>query len=374
MDKKITDILEGLVIFVIILVLLQTFLEDLSVLLSWTWPARRVLLITGFFFDLFFTVEFFSRTYSALSRGALKNYLGQGLGWIDFLASVPLLILSSGPGMVMVLSGSGILFSAGGVLNILKIVKTVRIARILRLLRVLKIFKQIKNVNSIMAQRHLMKITATSVSTLVLTLFFFNLFAGTVGMPQAGTILDGQYRGTTESFTSLRQDGGPSRAAAAVARQQPDLLVIKEGETTLYSRYDNDYYNRYFGPGEYAYLEEEGLGFFFDLRRVQALESRNNLMYFVLILILTAVLLLFYSPHFALTVSDPIHVMNRGMEEKDYNFEVKIDPRFRQDGVFRLAQNYNQVFLPMKDLQNRDAETTAEDLQLKMDDIKDLFS
>ena len=97
-------------------------------------------------------------------------------------------------------------------------------------------------------------------------------------------------------------------------------------------------------------------------------------MYFILILVLTAVLLLFYSPHFALTVSDPIHVMNRGMEEKDYNFEVKIDPRYKEDGVFRLARNYNQIFLPMKDLKNRDAETTAEDLQLKMDDIKDLFS
>jgi hypothetical protein len=53
---------------------------------------------------------------------------------------------------------------------------------------------------------------------------------------------------------------------------------------------------------------------------------------------------------------------------------VKIDPRYSEDGVFRLARNYNQIFLPMKDLNNRDAETTAEDLQLKMDDIKDLFS
>ena len=68
MDKKITDFLEGLVILIIILVLIQTFLEDLSVLLAWTWSSRRVLLITGFFFDLFFTVEFLIRTYSALSR------------------------------------------------------------------------------------------------------------------------------------------------------------------------------------------------------------------------------------------------------------------------------------------------------------------
>jgi hypothetical protein len=374
MDKKITDFLEGLVILVIILVLIQTFLEDLSVLLAWTWSARRVLVITGFFFDLFFTVEFLIRIYAALSRGALKKYLGQGLGWIDFLASVPLLILSSGPGMVMVLSGSGIIFSAGGVLNILKIVKTVRIARILRLLRVLKIFKQIKNVNSIMAQRHLMKITATSVSTLVLTLFFFNLFAGSVGMPQAGIILEDQYQGTMAGYLSLSQKAGTPDAVAAAARQQPDLLIIKEGDTTHFSRYDNEYFRLNFGPGEYEYREEGGIGFFFDLRRVQALESRNNLMYFVLILILTAVLLLFYSPHFALTVSDPIHVMNRGMEEKDYNFEVKIDPRYSEDGVFRLARNYNQIFLPMKDLNNRDAETTADDLQLKMDDIKDLFS
>ncbi len=374
MYKKVTDFLEGLVIFVIILVLIQTFLEDLSVLLQWTWAARRVLIITGFIFDLFFTVEFLARTYSALSRGGLKNYLGPGRGWIDFLASVPLLILSSGPGMVMILSGSGLLFSAGGILNILKVVKTVRIARILRLLRVLKIFKQIKNVNSPMAQRHLMKITAASVTTLVMTLFIFNIFAGAVGMPQSGTVLEERRRAGLDGFFTLRPEAGLPVALAGAARQDPDLLIIKQGESTLYSRYGNDYFTRYFGPGDYEYLEEQGFGFFFDLRTAHALDSRNNLMYFILVLLLTAVLLLFYSPHFALTVSDPIHVMNRGMEEKDYNFEVKIDPRYGEDGVFRLARNYNQIFLPMKDLQSRDAEPTAQDLQLKMEDIKDLFS
>jgi len=116
--------------------------------------------------------------------GNLKEYMGKGQGWIDFIASVPLVVLNSGPAFIALMAGSGVLFSVGGILNILKIVKTVRIARILRLLRVLKIFKQIKNTNSVMAQRHIQKITAMVITTFVFTVFGFSLFSGFLGFPQ----------------------------------------------------------------------------------------------------------------------------------------------------------------------------------------------
>ena len=72
---------------------------------------------------------------------------------------------------------------AAGILNVLKVVKAVRIARILRLLRVLKIFKQIKNAESVMAQRHVSKITTMAVSIFVGVLLFGSIFMQMLSIP-----------------------------------------------------------------------------------------------------------------------------------------------------------------------------------------------
>ena len=144
MTEKNEGILENIVLAVIFLVLIQTFIEDLAVIAGWAWPVRRILIITGFCFDLFFTIEFLTRLYKAVERGNIREYIVHRRGWIDLLASIPLLLLNSGPSAMAVLIGGGAISGAAGILNVLKVVKAVRIARILRLLRVLKIFKQIK--------------------------------------------------------------------------------------------------------------------------------------------------------------------------------------------------------------------------------------
>ena len=36
-------------------------LEDLAVIMGWSWTVRRVLLFTGFGFDIFFSIEFLTR-------------------------------------------------------------------------------------------------------------------------------------------------------------------------------------------------------------------------------------------------------------------------------------------------------------------------
>ena len=98
--NKTRTFLENLVILAIVLVLVQTFLEDLATLLSWSVSVREALLIAGFFFDLFFTVEFIVRGYDAWRYRRFGYYFWYDRGWIDFLASVPLLLLNSGPGLL----------------------------------------------------------------------------------------------------------------------------------------------------------------------------------------------------------------------------------------------------------------------------------
>ena len=56
-----------------------------------------------------------------------------------------------------------------------------------------------------------------------------------------------------------------------------------------------------------------------------------------------------YSPHFALTVSDPINVMQKGFKEKSFNAKVKIPKTWADDEIFRLSHSYNDNYLSMKE-------------------------
>jgi hypothetical protein len=62
--------------------------------------------------------------------------------------------------------------------------------------------------------------------------------------------------------------------------------------------------------------------------------------------------------------------MRRGMEESNYNLEVRIPPERAEDDVFDLARLYNGVFLPLKDREGAGKE--AEGSALKIDEIKNL--
>ena len=362
--------LENIVIVVIFLVLIQTFVEDLAVLKGWSWHIRKILIFAGLGFDIFFTVEFLTRLFYAISEGRAKQYFFHERGWIDFLASVPLLLLNSGPTSISLLSGGTAYLALGGFLNVLKVVKAVRIARILRLLRMLKIVKQLKYADSVMAQRHVAKITTISITVFVFSLFVYVTIAPYIGLPT----IEEEYRERSNSVTmqvyeDLRE--GEIGEAVETAKNTEDLLIVKEGKTTLYSKYENSYYNTYFGPGDYRYLGKTPYSFYFDVREMNRHQSRDNLLFFVIVVIMVVAFIVLYSPHFAITVSDPIHVMKKGMEENSYNLEVKIPGQYRDDDVFELAEKYNEVYLPLKDRSN--AEEGGDMVELKMDDFNDLF-
>jgi hypothetical protein len=69
-------------------------------------------------------------------------------------------------------------------------------------------------------------------------------------------------------------------------------------------------------------------------------------------------------------ISDPIHVMKRGMSESDYNLEVRIPAEHADDDVFELAALYNSVYLPLKDRLGNEGQGPAP--ALKINDLRDL--
>ena len=165
--RKIGDFLESVVVVAILLVLAHTFLDDYAILAGWPVDTRRWIIWAGLGFDLFFTIEFFTRMYIAVSNSEGAEYFFRQRGWIDFLASIPLLLLNSLPNTLALLAGAGLVTGMGSFLNVLKVIKAVRIARILRLMRVIKLFRKIRYARSPLAQRHIALITTIAVAVLV---------------------------------------------------------------------------------------------------------------------------------------------------------------------------------------------------------------
>ena len=125
-----------------------------------------------------------------------------------------------------------------------------------------------------------------------------------------------------------------------------------------------------FLPGDYGYFTANGVEVFLDERPLAQAAAREGMVFFIAVVLTVLGFLFLYAPRFALGITDPIHVMRRGMEEGGYNLEVKIPPERADDDVFKLAELYNGVFLPLKDREGRggDAAPTA----LEIDAVKDL--
>jgi len=369
--NPVADLLESIVTVIIVLVIIQTFLEDFAVVQGWSQQRQRILLFTGFFFDLFFTVEFLVRLYNSMTRRAAAKYLFRERGWIDFLASVPLLMLSSGPPVLAYLFAETAILGFGGILNMLKLIKAIRIARILRLLRIVKIFRSIKYADSPMAQRHMARIITISTTIIVFCFAGYSILGEAV--PTVG--VDSSAHAVEQHLTAKIEESDAETVRDDLGILGEYASIIRRGGETMHARYDTSYYRENFQVGDYALKRRGETEVIFDRRIIMEALAKSrawqNLFFFGVVVLMIMVYLVFYSPHFALTVSDPIHVMYRGLSERDYNLEVKIPEPYAEDDVFRLADAYNEVFLPLKD---RTQEVEApEQSELKLDDIKDIL-
>ena len=370
--RRIANILESVVVAAIVLVLVHTFLEDFAVLAAWPVEGRKWIIWAGLGFDIFFTIEFFARLYTALVRGEAVDYFFRQRGWIDFLASIPLLLFNSLPNVLALLAGAGLISGLGSFLNVLKVIKAVRIARILRLMRIVKLFRSIRYARSPMAQRHIALITTISVTLIV----FWML--GSTALERLGvlggletTFIEGQTMRARSIAVGGADAAALARQAGVVAALDPTVLLVRQqGGPTAWSRFDRSYYASYFLPGDYGYFSAHGIEVFLDERPAARAAAREAMVLFVAVVLIVLGLLFLYAPRFALGVTDPIHIMRRGMAEHAYSLEVKIPPEHAEDDIFELAALYNSVFLPLKDREGAGSE--SQETVLDLDAVKDL--
>jgi hypothetical protein len=223
-----------------------------------------------------------------------------------------------------------------------------------------------------MAQKHIATITTISVSILV----FWSIGASAL---QAVGVFPGLEASFSRSQTAharviAESDSGTTslagRAAALAAVDPTVMLVRQQGGKAVWTRYDAPYYRTHFLPGDYAYYAANGVEVFLDERPIVGAAAREAIVFFFAVLLIVLGILFIYAPRFALGISDPIHIMQRGMAESAYNLEVKIPPQRADEDVFALAALYNSVFLPLKDRESAGA--PSEDSALNIDEIKDL--
>lgn len=367
---KIRTFLENFIIVAILLVIVQTFLYELCIFLHWEVRVRDMLMISGLCFDVLFSVEFIVRGIASGRRKEFLRYLLHERGWVDFVSSVPLLLLDSGPAVYLMLSSNIHGESTMVVLNTLKIVKAIRITRILRLLRIIKIFGKIHNVESAMAQHHTANIATTAVFTIVCTMVFVSIFADSAGMRDK-KMRESQYVAFFRSFESNREKERDTarRTIGRLFSADRNVLMITSDDERIVSNISDADFKRLYSDDDYVTVREgsfTALISIVDLHRKAAL---NHLEGFAIIVSIVLTIMFVYARHFAQNISDIVHILNKGFRKKDYSLQVKINDVYSDDEIFSLARFYNDAYLPMKLRKLQEAEQ-KKGSSLSLNDLK----
>ncbi|MCG8571792.1 MAG: ion transporter [Spirochaetes bacterium] len=359
-SSKLVRALENLVLVVILLVLVQTFLEDYSIVAGFSPTLIKAIKLAALFFDLFFTIEFFIRLFNAAGKGRAKNYFVQKNGWIDLIASVPLLLLVSGPYFVQTVFQ--INFNIGNeaffLIGLIKLIKAIRVTRILRLLRVLKIFGKIKNVESVMAQRHISVISTIVVLTIILFMFVTATLQRLNLVSSSTHTIENHEKSLTLAINEMNNVLEKDQFLSAVyanAAVQENILMIKYGGEKIYLKKqfsEKDIEKLMSDIEEGAVVDRSlansGILIYYSRENLVKMSALENLSNFFLILVVLFMIVIIYTRHFAQTVTDPIFVMRNGFEQRDYTLAVKIPENYQDDDIFQLANDYNTRWLPAK--------------------------
>jgi len=371
MNHQQKQIFENIILAAIILVIIQTFLDEYSRYIHMNVGFRNILLFTGFFFDLLFSIEFILRSFWATKEKSLKMYLFYRRGWVDFFASLPLLFLNSGPMVFLFLKGDlaqGA--SAIAVLNVLKVVKAIRVTRILRLIRLLKIFGKIHNAESKMAQHHTQTIATTGVFTIIILLILMSFFK----FNKIDTLLlnrEHHYIQAIDNLDGLNKSTGISikKLAKSIIMKEPNVLKFFHIDRLIYfTNITDDDFKKYYSIEDYMQIKKGAYMIYVSTVDINKIIAGVNLQNFLIIVGLILSFMLIYTRHFVQTISDVIHVMTRGFKERDYNLQVKIREPFKEDEVFKLAEEFNENYLAQK-ARIQQEEKTKKGTVLSMDDL-----
>jgi len=360
-------VFESFITFFIILVTISTIVEEFfSLFLS---KYIDYFIYINFIFDFVFTLEFFIRVFISRKESGFLNYFTSGFGWIDFVASVPLLILSSGPLLYSYVFGDFDLksFSFLSFINIIKIAKIVRVTRILRLLRFLKILKNIEFINSRIAQRHINYLVSLSITIVIVSVLVLN-FLGINISSFAGNDIRDKYSMVLSSALdiSIKTSKDFSKVAVDILSKDSDIIEVYFKNDKILSK------NFELNFNHISYIED----FYFNNMKVYyintpliKLEAIFTLIIVFVVLFLSIGIVVVYSKKFALEISDPIIIVSNGLNKPDFFLKIREDYK-HDDEVRELIDGYNSVWLTTKVKYTSEIyEGKMIDLDIELDDF-----
>jgi hypothetical protein len=388
------SIVENFIIVAIVFALVITVLDEFATVLEFTLPTRNVILILSCLTDVIFTFEFGARLIVTGRHGAAKHYMVHQRGWIDLISSFPLLILSSGPEVLLMLNPD--LFGPGaglGFMSSIKIVKAVRVSRILRLLRLLKVMGKIHNTDSQMANRHV-AVISTIATMAFIVVYSFMAFAGITGGHDIEHQQEIFYRqlakniqtvasttpGTEEEKSARAKDLlsalmfniDTKQSNIAQVYYKGNLLLSTIGADQLASHYK---YNNALGPEQKFKgdshihpLKEGDVIVYANAWPLAKERARVNIMVFFGIVAILLSFMFVYSRHFVQNVTDVVHIIQKGINDPNFNLEVSIRKDFEHDEIFELAKSYNETLLPEK-MKSKSANENSDTGGLSLDDF-----
>jgi len=374
MMKKpdIKKILETFILAAIVLVIIQTLLDEYSRYAHWSVRSRNILLAAGFCFDLIFSVEFTVRSYYNNREKKFISWIKYERGWVDFISSFPLLFLDSGPSLFFLLtadahSGAGIV----GAMNLFKVVKAVRITRILRLVRILKIFGKIQSAESKMAQHHIATITTTAVFTVVSVLLLFTFVFGTPASHLSKDRSE-EYINLVDSLKRISDMNGLGfrELSEVILLSDKNVLKVIYQNGTVVERMAGSEFAEYYDEEDYIYVTGKACTLLVSITDINSEIALQYLQSFMIIIFIVLAFMIFYTRHFVQNISDAVYVLNLGFRKKDYNLLVKIPEDKADHEIFRLAKFYNDAYLPAKMKRNEGSEPGSSK-SLSMKDIID---
>jgi hypothetical protein len=386
-------IVENFIIAAIIFALFITVLDEFATVFEFSLTSRNIILITSFATDLLFTFEFIARSIVTRRHGAFRHYMMHQRGWVDLISSIPLLLLSSGPEVLLLVfpevgHGAGL-----GFMSSIKIVKAVRVSRILRLLRLLKIMGKIQNTDSHMANRHIAMVS-TIATIAFISIYSIMAFSGMLSLGELESQQERLYRQLAANIQKTAAASGKTQAEQHdIAREQLTALLFNLNESSstivqvyyrgrlLLANYKEERLKTHFrynparsagevfqGDQHIHAIAEDDVLIYLSTWPIARERAKVNITVFFGICAVILSFMFIYSRHFVQNVTDVIHVLNRGISEDAFTLEVAIREDFANDEIFQLARNYNEILLPEK-MKKRARENSNDTGGLSLDDF-----
>jgi len=284
-------------------------------------------------------------------RGGIGRYIAREGGIIDFFASLPLLVFSSGPLLFMTYLSEGTGFTlpvvgslglmAVGNLRFLKIVKTIRIIRIFRFIRAMKLFGKVKT-RYLMTPKYVAAPIIIVIAISVTALFGFSFLEnGKVIQPKADEVSR-----ILSTFVAMEDDADAD--FNLLFADAGSLLMVQSDGNTIYRNIDRGMFKEQYLNDDYYNVEVGPYVLYLDNKDVKRTHALINMMVFGIIIAFIIIMTTLYRRYFNRHIASPVNVMYKGFNTIDYSTPVRIQENRKDFEMYQLAEQYNKKWLPIK--------------------------